>query len=42
MGICSITEAIYTSLEKFFFIFYIGNNGNPLLTDKIGWSLEIC
>ena len=36
-----ITEEILWSLEKFFFNFYIGNNRNPPITDKNGWSLEI-
>ena len=36
-----ITEAILRSLEKFFFIFYIGNNRNPHITGKDAWSLEI-
>ena len=35
------TEAILKSLEKFFFIFYIGSNRNLPVTDKNGWSLEI-
>ena len=29
-----ITETILMSLEKFSFIFYIGNNRNPLITDN--------
>ena len=36
-----ITESILQSLEKFFFIFYIGNGKNPPITDKNCWSLEI-
>ena len=36
-----LTEAILESFE-FLFIFYIGNNRNPPITDKNGWSLEIC
>ena len=36
-----VTERIYMSLEKFFFILYIGNKRNPPLTDKDGWFLEI-
>jgi len=36
-----ITEAILWSLEKYFFILYIGNNRNPPITDENGWSLEI-
>ena len=34
-----ITEAIFQSHEKFFFIFYICNNRNPPITSV--WSLEI-
>ena len=37
----SIMEAILRSLEKHFSILYIGNNRNPPITDKNGWSLEI-
>ena len=36
-----ITETILKSFKKFFFNFYIGNNRNPPITDKNGWSLEI-
>ena len=36
-----ITEAIFKSLEKFFFSFFIGNNQNPPITDKYGWPPEI-
>ena len=36
-----ITEAILEFLKTLFFIFYIGNNRNPPITDKNGWSLEI-
>ena len=36
-----ITETILKSLEKFFFILFIFNNGNPPKTDKNSWSLEI-
>ena len=36
-----IMEVNLSSLEKYFFILYIGNNRNPPITDKNGWSLEI-
>ena len=28
--------------KSFLFIFYIGDNENPLITEEIYWSLEIC
>ena len=40
-GNLPITEDILWFLEKLFFNFYIGNNRNPPITDKNGWSLEI-
>jgi len=40
-GNMSITKSIFKSLEKFSFIFYIGNNRNMPLTHKNYWSLEI-
>ena len=36
-----ITDAIIKSRETFFLISYIGNNRNPPITDKNGWSFEI-
>ena len=36
-----ITKAIFRSLEKYFFILYIGNNRNPPITDLSGWSPEM-
>ena len=36
-----ITEVILKSLERIFFIFYIGNNRNPPITDKNSWCFEI-
>ena len=35
-----IMEPILRSLEKYFIILYIGNNRNPPIPDKNGWSLE--
>ena len=35
-----ITEVIFKSLEKFFFISYIGNKRNPPIIYTNGWSLE--
>ena len=32
----ALTEAILMSLEKIFFIFYIGNNKNPPITEMVG------
>ena len=40
-GYTPITEAILKAIKKVFFTFYIGDNGNPHMTHKNGWSLEI-
>ena len=36
-----IMEVVLKSIEKIFFILYIGDNRNPPITNKNCWSLEI-
>ena len=36
-----LMEVFLRSLDKYFFILYISNNRNPLITDKNVWSLII-